>query len=80
MYTLGYSFKPWTQAKAIADGSSILDYVRQTATEHGIEEKIRFHHRAVRAEWSSAQAAAGRWSVERGDTGESTRAELRLLA
>ena len=69
MYTLGYSFKPWTQAKAIADGSSILDYVRQTATEHGVEEKIRFHHRAVRAEWSSAET---RWTVEvqRSDTGE----------
>ena len=25
MHTLGYSFKPWTQAKAIADGPSILE-------------------------------------------------------
>ena len=31
MYTLGYSFKPWTEAKAIADGPSILEYVRETA-------------------------------------------------
>jgi monooxygenase len=69
MYTLGYSFKPWTQAKAIADGPSILDYVRETASEHGIEEKIRFHHRVVRAEWSTADA---RWTVQarRGDTDE----------
>jgi monooxygenase len=78
MYTLGYSFKPWTQAKAIADGSSILDYVRQTATEHGVEEKIRFHHRAVRAEWSSAEA---RWTVDvqRSDTGESTQLSCGFL-
>ena len=61
MYTLGYSFKPWTQAKAIADGPSILDYVRETASEHGIDEQIRFHHRVVRAEWSTADA---RWTVE----------------
>src|SRR5581483_7760277 len=27
MYTLGYSFKPWTDPKAIADGPSILRYV-----------------------------------------------------
>jgi monooxygenase len=69
MYTLGYSFKPWTHAKAIAEGPSILDYVRQTATEHGIEQKIRFHHRVVRAEWSTADA---RWTVQaqRSDTQE----------
>ena len=61
MYTLGYSFKPWTEAKAIADGASILDYVRDTAREHGIDRKIRFGHRVVRAEWSTADA---RWTVE----------------
>jgi cation diffusion facilitator CzcD-associated flavoprotein CzcO len=69
MYTLGYSFKPWREAKAIADGDSILSYVRETAAEHGIGEKIRFHHRVIRAEWSSEQA---RWTVEsrRSDTNE----------
>ncbi|MFC0007687.1 flavin-containing monooxygenase [Micromonospora siamensis] len=60
MYTLGYSFKPWTAAKAIADGDSIRDYVTQTAREYGVDEHIRFHHRVVRAEWDSATA---RWSV-----------------
>src|SRR5438105_8080058 len=54
MYTLGYSFRPWESDKSIADGSSILRYVRETARENGIEEKIRFHHRVVRAEWASA--------------------------
>src|SRR6266404_9921768 len=33
MFTLGYRFRPWTEAKAIADGPSILDYVRATAAE-----------------------------------------------
>ena len=72
MHTLGYRFKPWTGAKAIADGSSILDYVRQTARENGIESRIRFRHRAVRAEWSSEQA---RWTVEieRTDSAERVR-------
>jgi monooxygenase len=67
MYTLGYSFRPWREAKAIADGPSILDYVRQTARDNGIEEKVRFHHRVIRAEWSTAD---GRWTVEaqRSDT------------
>jgi monooxygenase len=61
MYTLGYRFRPWRDAKSIADGPSILEYVRDTAKENGIEEKIRFGHQAVRAEWSSEQA---RWTVE----------------
>ncbi|HEX3324545.1 MAG TPA: NAD(P)/FAD-dependent oxidoreductase, partial [Solirubrobacterales bacterium] len=70
--TLGYSFKPWKEAKSIADGSSILNYVRETATDHGVEGKIRFNHRVVSAEWSSAD---DRWTVEaeRSDTGETVR-------
>ena len=69
MYTLGYSFRPWPGAKAIADGPSILEYVRSTAADHGVDQRIRFHHRVVRAEWSSE---AARWTVdaERTDTGE----------
>src|ERR671919_2352917 len=69
MYTLGYSFRPWTDAKAIADGPAILTYVKETASDYGIEGKIRTGHRVVRAEWSSAEA---RWTVEaeRTDTGE----------
>jgi len=61
MYTLGYSFKPWTNPKAIADGRSILAYLHETAKEHGIDRKIRFGHRVKRAAWSSREA---RWSVE----------------
>jgi monooxygenase len=69
MFTLGYSFKPWTEPKAIADGPRILNYVRETAADHGIDKKIRFHHRVKRASWSSQQA---RWTVEaeRGPIGE----------
>jgi monooxygenase len=61
MYTLGYSFKPWREAKAIADGPSIRNYVCETASENGIEPNIRFRHQVKRASWSSADA---RWTVE----------------
>lgn len=61
MYTLGYSFKPWTEAKAIADGPRILNYVRETARDNGIDQKIRFSHRVKSASWSSKDA---RWTVE----------------
>jgi cation diffusion facilitator CzcD-associated flavoprotein CzcO len=72
MYTLGYSFRPWREAKSIADGPSILNYVRETASDHGVDQKVRFGHRVVRAEWSSPDA---RWTVEatRGDGGETVR-------
>ena len=72
MFTLGYSFAPWREAKAIADGPSILDYIHEAAREHDVERRIRFGHRAVRAEWSSEDA---RWTVEveRPDGGESVR-------
>jgi cation diffusion facilitator CzcD-associated flavoprotein CzcO len=61
MFTLGYSFKPWTEPKAIADGSRILNYVRETAAENGLDAKIRFRHRVKRASWSTSDA---RWTVE----------------
>jgi monooxygenase len=70
MHTLGYRFRPWTESDAIADGAAILEYVRAAAREGGIEGKIRFHHRILRAAWSSED---GRYTVsaERTDTGES---------
>ena len=61
MYTLGYAFKPWTEAKAIADGPNILNYVRNTAAEYGIDRHIRFGHQVKRAAWSTAGAL---WTVE----------------
>ncbi len=60
MYTLGYNFKPWPGAKAIADGPSIRDYVKETARENGIDKHIRFRHRVTALEWSNANA---RWTV-----------------
>ncbi len=61
MYTLGYSFKPWQEAKAIADGPSILKYVQETAKDNGIERHIRFRHAVKAASWSSVDA---KWTVE----------------
>jgi monooxygenase len=71
MYTLGYSFKPWREAKAIADGPSILSYIRDAAREGGIEKHIRYNHKVVRSDWSTLD---GCWTVKvaRGDTGEET--------
>ncbi|MBV8971014.1 MAG: NAD(P)/FAD-dependent oxidoreductase [Sphingomonadaceae bacterium] len=71
MFTLGYRFKPWTAAKSIADGPSILSYVREAAAENDVERDIRFDHKVTAASWSSADA---RWTVtaQRGDGSTAT--------
>jgi monooxygenase len=61
MYTLGYYFRPWPGAKAIADGPSILSYIRETARETGIDRSIRYGHQVTLASWSSQDAL---WTVE----------------
>lgn len=60
MQTLGYAFAPWKDDEAIADGSSILRYVRQTAADYRIEEQIRFGQRVVSADWDGAESV---WTV-----------------
>ena len=69
MHTLGARFRPWTDAQAIADGPSILDYIRRTAQDEGIEGSIRFNHRVVSAAWST-EDALWRVEAERTDSGE----------
>ena len=60
MYTLGYRFKPWRNAKSIADGTSILEYLKETVREHDLERHMRFGRRVTGADWSSDDA---RWVV-----------------
>ena len=69
MHTLGYAFRPWDGEKSIADGDSILQYIKDTAAEAGIDKHIRFNHRVTAANWSSTESL---WLVtaERLDTGE----------
>ena len=71
MYTLGYRFRPWQGDKALADGPSILRYVRETAAEYGVDEHVRYGHSVRRADWSSTDR---RWTV----TAEHEGAEVAL--
>jgi cation diffusion facilitator CzcD-associated flavoprotein CzcO len=61
MYTLGYRFRPWRDAKAIAAGPAILSYIHETAAEFGVDKAIRYNHRVRRASWSSDHSL---WMVE----------------
>jgi cation diffusion facilitator CzcD-associated flavoprotein CzcO len=76
MYTLGFPFRPWRGEKAIVDGASIRTYVEETAQAYGIDRHIRFGHRAVRAEWSSAGAC---WTIEVETAGETRRLRCSFL-
>ncbi|MFJ6673257.1 flavin-containing monooxygenase [Actinosynnema sp. NPDC091369] len=73
--TFGYEFKPWRDRESIADAPKILSYLRETATENGLDERIRYHHKVLAVSWAGEDA---RWTVdvERTDTGE----RLRLTA
>ena len=69
MHTLGYSFRPWDGEKSIADGDSILQYIKETAAESGVDTHIHFNHRITGAEWSTSDSV---WHItaERSDTNE----------
>jgi cation diffusion facilitator CzcD-associated flavoprotein CzcO len=78
MYTLGYAFRPWKQAQAIAEGPAILQYLRETAAEHHVDRMIRYDHKVARASWSSRDA---RWTMEvtRGTNAEALRISCNFL-
>lgn len=61
MYTLGFRWKAWENAKAIADGPSILEYLKRTASEYGIDRKVRHGIKVKAARWRSDWA---RWVVD----------------
>lgn len=61
MFTLSYPFRPWKGAHAIADGPSILQYLRDTARAFDVDRHIRFNHQVRSAHWASAEAL---WTLE----------------
>jgi monooxygenase len=75
MYTLGYRFRPWRNAKAIADAPSILNYIRETAAEFRVDKEIRYEHRVRQALWSTADAV---WTIEADKGGAETGSDKML--
>jgi monooxygenase len=77
MSTFGYAFRPWNEARAIADGPSILRYLAETAQEYGVDRRIRFGHKVVGASWRSEDA---RWTLDvRAEGGETLRLSCNFL-
>ncbi|MEI7479804.1 MAG: NAD(P)/FAD-dependent oxidoreductase, partial [Actinomycetes bacterium] len=79
MFTLGWSFEPWTGEKSVADGADILNYIRSTATKYGVDRRIAYSRRGVGASWSSDDQV---WTVEvlHTDSGETSQITCRFLA
>ena len=76
MYTLGFPFRPWRGERSIVDGGAIRDYVEDTALAFGIDRRIRFRHKVVKASWSTPKA---RWTVEVESDGETKRFSCAFL-
>ncbi len=76
MHTFGYNFKPWKSKKAIADGESILAYLRDAVAEYDVTSHIRFRHHVTRAAWSTGES---RWTVEARVDGEHVRFSCNFL-
>jgi monooxygenase len=67
MFTFGYKWRPWPGETALADGPSILEYLRAVAREYGVDGLIRYRHRVLRASWDSG---TNLWTVEADRGGE----------
>ena len=76
MYTLGYSFKPWKDQKAIADGPSILNYIKETAEDGGIDKLIKYNHKVTNASWSSTDLC---WTIDCGEAGSSYKCKFLFM-
>ena len=76
LYTFGFPWRPWAQEKIIADGDSIRKYIHESATLYGIDQKIRFHHKLLSANWSSDQQA---WNLLVNEEGHKSHLHARFV-
>ncbi len=78
MYTLGYNFKPWTNPKAIADGASILQYIKDTAREYHVDQYIQYQQKVRHASWNTEEAM---WTleVENTETGQTRQVKANFV-
>ncbi|PPK88050.1 cyclohexanone monooxygenase [Neolewinella xylanilytica] len=76
MFTFGYRFQPWQEPKSLSSGAQILDYLRDTAGQHGIDDKIRYGHRVTAADWKGDKAE---WTLTIDREGEEIQLRTRFL-
>jgi cation diffusion facilitator CzcD-associated flavoprotein CzcO len=76
LYTFGFPWRPWMEDRAIADGASIRNYIRDSAAVYGIDLKVKFHHRLLSSDWSTKQQ---RWTLSVDADGVGTKYRARFI-
>jgi cation diffusion facilitator CzcD-associated flavoprotein CzcO len=61
MALFGFPWRPWPHDANMAEGPAIRKYMEECAAAEGIDKKIRFGHRIVASNWSSAEQ---RWTLQ----------------
>ncbi|KZL82478.1 flavin-binding monooxygenase [Colletotrichum incanum] len=67
IYTFGFSWNPWKGKDPLAQGRDICSYLEESASMHGIDRHIRYHHQVMSADWNSATS---RWVLQAAIGGE----------
>lgn len=60
LFTFGFPFNPWRDRLSLADGPSILKYIKDTAAKFGIDEHIQYGAKVVSADFDTS---VGRWTL-----------------
>ncbi|KAL2692487.1 hypothetical protein Neosp_002897 [[Neocosmospora] mangrovei] len=77
LHSFGFGWFPWVEKRAIADGASIVRYLRDAAEKEGIDRHMQFKRRVVSANWDSADQS---WSlVVETSPGETLEYQARFL-
>ncbi|KAK8229252.1 monooxygenase flavin-binding family protein-like protein [Phyllosticta capitalensis] len=76
LHTFGFPWRPWNEQRAIADGKSIVNYIRESAAMYGIDQKIKFRHKLLTADWRSENQ---RWHLTVEHNGEKKTFTSRFL-
>jgi cation diffusion facilitator CzcD-associated flavoprotein CzcO len=76
LYTFGFPWRPWVEKRAIAEGSAIRNYIKDSAEEHGIDRKIQYQHNFISSDWSTKMQ---QWTLKVDAAGEETTFTTRFI-
>ncbi len=78
MATLGFKFKPWRKSSFLADGPSIMEYLRETIEEYDLQSLIKCKQHVNAADWNPQ---TGRWTlnVKNKDSGKTDHYHARFV-
>ncbi|PYH87413.1 FAD/NAD(P)-binding domain-containing protein [Aspergillus ellipticus CBS 707.79] len=76
LFTFGFSWFPWDRENPIAEGPSIVQYLHRASAKYGIDKQIRYQHRLLGADWSSADQL---WSLSVDNDGQSRSLSARFV-